>query len=81
MAEPVDHLAGKTGYTQALIAALTDDELGEQLAYFQAGEARHRGTPDEEGVTRYKSHAYAAYRYSNWVGMVEGEQRHRASPN
>jgi hypothetical protein len=77
MAEPIDHLAGKTGYTHELIAALTDVELDDQLAYFRAGAQAHLNQPDPEGATMYQSHAYAAFRYGNWVGMVLTERRSR----
>ena len=34
MTEPTDHLANLSGYTHELLAALTDDQLAEQAAYF-----------------------------------------------
>lgn len=77
MTEATDHLKGKTGYTHELIAALTDAELEEQLVFYGERQRMHLNTPDEPGVTRYKSHAYAAYRYANWVGMVLTERRKR----
>ena len=78
MAEAIDHLAGKTGYTEKLLAELTDTELEEQIAYYSERRTWYINHPDEvKPKSHYTSHAYAAYRFGNWVGMAENERAHR----
>lgn len=65
----IDHLADKSGNTIELVAALTDDELREQLAYYQ----HRRDTAQDTGEGIYKSAAYAQHRHDLHAGMVESE--------
>jgi hypothetical protein len=64
-----NHLADKSGSTIELVAALSDDELREQLAYYQ----HRRDTATDTGSGVYQSAAYNRYRHNIHAGMVEGE--------
>jgi hypothetical protein len=65
----VNHLADKSGLTVELIADLTDEQLREQLEYYQ----HRRDTAKDTGEGVYKSAAYARYRHDIHAGMVESE--------
>ena len=78
MSHDSGHLTGKSGYTHELLAALTDDELDEQIAHYRERRRWYRSNADEvKPVSPYKPHAYAAYRYGIWIDMAEAEQAKR----
>lgn len=56
--EPVDHLAGKAGYTHELLAALTDVELEEQIAWMRARRAATAGTKESYMLSNQLSAAF-----------------------
>jgi hypothetical protein len=64
-----NHLADKTGNTVELLEQLTDQQLTEQLAYYQ----HRRDTAQDTGEGVYKSAAYARHRHDRHTAMVESE--------
>lgn len=64
--EPVDHLAGKAGYTHELLAALTAAELAEQITWVRARRAATAGTKE-------------SYMLSNQLSAALREQDSRSS--
>lgn len=75
----VDHLSSRGGLTVELLRTLTDEQLDEQIEWYQERRDWYHTTPDAmKPESVYKSHAYAAYRYSNWVATATWvrDQRH-----
>lgn len=65
----INHLADKSGSTVELVAALTDEQLREQLAYYQ----NRRDTAVDTGDGIYQSAAYNRHRHDLHAATVESE--------
>lgn len=69
----INHLEGKSGYTEALLRDLTDEQLREQLAYYQ----NRRDTAEDTGEGMYNSAAFNRHRHDLHAATVESEMLSR----
>jgi hypothetical protein len=69
----INHLADKTGNTVELVEQLTDEQLTEQLAYYQ----HRRDTAHDTGDGVYNSAAYNRHRHDLHAATVESEMLKR----
>jgi hypothetical protein len=75
MAEPIDHLHGKSGYTHELLMELTDEQLEETAAYWAKRTSEYAAIqPPTKG---YSGSAYAHWWCTKKQSAIHAERERR----